>query len=91
MDGQGFAEYVAKSRWKFAKTMAHIPHEYTVREWAPWYAHEFDAAVEFIRREGYPAKFFRRTYIYYDLNEHQYWWACNKEGVPILINRAVRK
>lgn len=91
MDQEGFKEYIAGSRWKFAKTMAHIPHEYTVKEWAPWRAHLFDEAVDFIRREGYPQKFFRRTYIYYDVNEHQYWWACNKEGVPILINRAVRK
>lgn len=91
MDDAGFREYIAGSRWKFAKTMAHIPHEYTVKEWEPWREHLFDKAVAFIRDNGYQANFFRRVYTYYDVDDKQYWWANNKDGVPILINRAVRK
>jgi hypothetical protein len=91
MDDEGFRNYIKTHRWQFAKTMAHIPHEYTVAEWYPNERPLFDEAVAFIRDNGYKQRFFSRTYTYYDVDEHQYWWACNKDGLPILINRAVRK
>lgn len=91
MDDAGFKEYIAGSRWKFAKTMAHIPHEYTVKEWEPWREDLFEQAVMFIRENGYEQNFFRATYLYYDVDERQYWTMGAPLVETILINRAVRK
>lgn len=91
MDDAGFREYIAGSRWKFAKTMAHIPHEYTVRDWAPWREPLFEEAVMFIRANGYEQNFFRKTFLYYDVDDKQYWTMGAPLNETVLINRAVRK
>jgi hypothetical protein len=91
MDDAGFREYINGSRWKFAKTMASIPHEYTVKDWAPERLPLFNEAVMFIREHGYKGKFFSKTYLYYDVDEHQYWTMGNSLEITKLINRAVRK
>jgi hypothetical protein len=90
VNDEGFRNYIATHRWQFAKTMAQIPHEYTVADWDPDRA-PFEAAVEFIKANGYDQRFFNRVYTYYDVEEHQYWAMNGREGFPILINRAVKK
>jgi hypothetical protein len=91
MDEAGFRGFIEARRWKFAKTMAHIPHEYTVADWVPWGMDEFNDAVAFIMEHGYQQRFYSRVYTYFDVEEYQYWPMNGKEGYPILINRAVRK
>jgi hypothetical protein len=91
MDDAGFREFINGSRWKFAKTMASIPHEYTVKDWAPERLDLFYEAVTFIREHGYKGKFFSKTYMYYDVDERQYWTMGAPLLETVLINRAVRK
>ncbi len=85
--------------WTFAKTMAAIPHWYTLRKnWAV--DDDFVWVIEYIRRVGYEQYFGRKVYMYYALGEYEY-WDCGggvyepdaKTGYYLLsgINRAVRK
>lgn len=91
MDEAGFRAFIESRRWQFAKTMAHIPHEYTVSDWKPWAREEFEEAVMFIREHGYARRFFHKTYVYFDVGEHQYWSMGAPLEQTILINRAVRQ
>lgn len=81
--------------WKFAKTMAKMPHWYTLRRL--WVNDEyFIWAVEYIRRVGYEQRFGGRIFVYLDIAEYQY-WPCDGEtrgpldarGTVSLINRAL--
>jgi hypothetical protein len=73
--------------YKFAKTMASIPHSYTLKEsWADKAL--FDLIVQFIRDNGVKEKFFSKTYIYYYANGYKYWTMGNSIEVTKLINRA---
>ena len=54
--------------------------------------------VEYIRRVGYEARFGGRIFIYYDIEEYQYWPCDGDPRGPVdarttvsLINRAVKK
>lgn len=90
VNDEGFREFIGSRRWQFAKTMAEIPHEYTV---AAWYRDRvgFEAAVSFIRKHGYVQKFFRRDYIYYDVDGFQYWTMGDSVEDTAIINRALKK
>ena len=90
MDDEGFREFINARRWQFAKTMAAIPHEYTVAAWYPDRT-LFDEAVMFIREHGYEQRFYSKTYLYYDVDGLQYWTMGNPLEVTKLINRAVKK
>lgn len=85
-----FRAFVERSPWKFAKTMAHIPHEYTLRE-----KHDDDQqfvdAVQFIRDHGYQQNFYSKTFTYFDVGDKQYWTMGSPLDQTILINRAIRK
>jgi len=79
-------QFVAKAPWRFAKTMADTPHEYTVRGQTP--DEEFEAFVRYTREHGYKARFGRSTYMYLNLDGWKYWtmgWPVEK---TIVINRA---
>lgn len=79
--------YVAQNHWKFAKTLAHIPHEYTLKERSLDPA-AFERFVLFIRANGYPKRFGKKTFIYLNIGEHQYWTMGNPLHITKLINRA---
>jgi hypothetical protein len=91
VNDEGFRNYIATHRWQFAKTMAEIPHEYTVAAWYPNERALFEEAVQFIRDNGYGQKFFSKTYLYYDVDEHQYWTMGSPLPITKLINRAIKK
>lgn len=80
-------EFVAASRWRFAKSMPRIPHFYTLRKDAKS-DEEFVAFVLFIRSHGYDDSFFSRTFRYLDLDGWQYWTMGCVKDATILINRA---
>ena len=78
--------------WKAAtsKAYAKLPHEYSLRRL--WLNEEdFIWTVEYIRRVGYQERFIGRTWIYYDVGEHQYWDCGGAVADVGLINRAVRR
>ena len=82
--------YIAANEWTFAKTMARIPHEYNLKEKSTD-PEMFERFVMFIRRNGYEGRFFRRTYIYFDVGQYQYWTMGDPLHTTTLINRAIRK
>ena len=80
-------DFIAASRWTFAKTMADIPHEYTLRK-DSYRDRDFIRFVEFIRSHGYDADFGSRNYRYLDIDGRQYWSMGYMIDSTILINRA---
>jgi hypothetical protein len=79
-------EFIARAPWRFAKTMPHMPHEYTVRgETAD---EEFEWFVRFIRGHGYRAEFGGRCYTYLELDGWKYWTMGAPVGATTIINRA---
>jgi hypothetical protein len=66
-----FAAFVRAVPWRFAKTMAHAPHEYTLRKQARerGLESEFESAVRLIREEGYRQRYGSKVYTYYDVED----------------------
>jgi hypothetical protein len=86
--------FISGHPWKFAKTMAHIPHSYVVKQKCRDPI-EFERFVLHIRKHGYKGRFGKTTYIYFDWPVdgvvHQFWtMGCNMQITKIL-NRAVKK
>ena len=87
MNKEEVDKILEKHYYKFAKTMASIPHAYTLKE--NWEDQElFDYVVQFIRDNGVKEKFFRKSYIYYYANGYKYWTMGNTIEITRLINRA---
>jgi len=63
---------IRESEWKFAKTMAATPHEYTLRKKAPDEP-RWERFVLYIRQEGYRVKYGRTYYTYLDVDGWHYW------------------
>jgi hypothetical protein len=87
-----FAEWVKGRRWKFASTMAKIPHSYTLRYWGD--RDSFRSAVRFILDNGYDRRFYSKTFRSYNLGTDYFWTHYDDDGNTqtvngtILINRA---
>lgn len=82
-----FKDFIAKSKWIFAKTYAEkAPHEYTLRK--DHSKKEFEDAVVFIRENGQTELFWRKEFIYYYEGEYKYWTYGDPVSETILINRA---
>jgi hypothetical protein len=90
-DLQVFRAFVAKSRWRFARTyVKSYPHEYTLRGWGD--ADVFWQAILCIEHWGVSEPFLNteRKYLYID--ERKYWHMGNPSSDepderPGLINR----
>ncbi len=89
-------DFIARSPWKFAKSMPQTPHYYTLRKHSPD-EEMFVRFVLHIRKHGYKRKFGKTTYIYFDVDGWQYWTMgapvgevghYNPQTDTILINRA---
>ena len=74
------------SRFRFAKTMANIPHAYIIRHEVK--DERFDLVTAFILKNGYQKKFYSRTYTYFDYKGHQYWTAGDGVKPDWVLNRA---
>lgn len=81
-----FGKGIVNAQFKFAKTMPHNPHYYTVGN--TWKDRDhFDFCSAFINKYGYKELFGRTYYTMFNLNGYKY-WAMGYEGQkPILINR----
>ena len=78
-----FARFVHNARFRFAKTMAHIPHHYTVCTWNDDTA--FRKAAGFIADHGYKRMWGRREFTYLEHNGFKYWHmghVINREKLP---------
>jgi hypothetical protein len=87
-------DFIQSHHWRFARTMAHVPHSYVVKEKCRAPA-EFERFVMHIRRHGYRQKFGRAYYSYFDWPIdgviHQFWTMGAPLATTIIINRAVKK
>lgn len=79
--------FIAANTWKFAKTMARIPHAYCLKEKCTD-QEMFERFVMHIRKHGYIGHFFKKTFVYLDFEGHQYWTMGSPLHETILINRA---
>jgi hypothetical protein len=77
---------IAKSHWKFAKTMPHIPHYYTVRAKAAS-DDDFVRLVEFIRSHGYDERWGRYYHRYLDIDGWKYWTMGAQVESTAIVNR----
>lgn len=78
------------ARWRFAKSMPHNPHWYTLKEtWEN--PQQFEEAVQMIRDRGITEVYGNRPYTVLFINQFKYW----SMGAPVkettLINRCRRK
>jgi len=80
--------FITGNRWTFAKTMPQWPHEYVVRGETSTPEAEFVAFAEHIRVAGYPKRFGRATYVYFDVDGWAYWTMGNPIPETTIINRA---
>ena len=78
-------QFIASSKWTFAKTMPEWPHEYLVRDRVD--RDLFQALVRHIRQHGFEGRFYQRVLTYFAEDGFLYWTM----GAPIeettIINR----
>ncbi len=92
MDRRDVSRGLDGAKWVFAKTMANIPHEYTVRN--TWEDDGlFVDIVLYIREYGVREKFMGRYYTYLYLGGYKYWTMGNpvsrtNRRKTFIINRA---
>ena len=82
-------DFVDNAQWTFAKTMPEWPHEYIVRGQVD--ENLFMMLVQHIRFQGYEAKFYEKTFIYYDYGGMIYWTMGEPIGETTIINRCRKK
>jgi|ERR1035437_707300 hypothetical protein len=82
-------QFIATSKWTFAKTMPEWPHEYIVRERVD--ERFFEQMVRHIRLNGCEGAFYKEKYIYFE-NDGMLYWTM---GAPIdettIINRCKKE
>lgn len=88
-----FDEFISKELFVKAKTYEKIaPHEYIVCKQDDNNSErraEFEWIVLFIRRNGYPKKFWRKEYIYFDHKGYSYWTMGEHLETTWILNRAI--
>lgn len=72
--------------YRYAKTMPHCPHEYTLKK--DWDKSQFEEVVKFIRKNGKIEKYYKKDIIYLYVGDFKYWTMGNPIEQTILINRA---
>ena len=86
--------FIEGHEWRFARTVAHMPHSYVVKAKCRSTS-EFERFVMHIRRHGYKQRFGKSTYTYMDWPVdgvvHQFWTMGAPLDITIIINRAVKK
>jgi hypothetical protein len=88
MNREGFQAFIDAHEWTYAKTMPKWPHHYTTRDRCRS-VEEFEAAVLFIRAEGYNKMFYRSKRCYMNHTDGHFYWTMG-DLVPntLVINRA---
>lgn len=83
------AALLSAAPYRYATTMQHNPHHYTLRRY--WNDDDFEWAVKTIREHGYTRVFAGRPYTQYDINGYYYWTMGDPIPETILINRKPRE
>jgi hypothetical protein len=87
--------FIERSGWRFASSMPHFPHEYTVRDLRSAEAREstcvshdfFEWAVRRIREDGEAVNWGGREFIYLEVDDHKYWSMGGPSEITTIINR----
>ncbi len=79
--------FVTAVRWQFAKTMPHVPHEYTIARWKPEFRDELVWFATCILRYGRVESWGPYRHSYYYLRNHKYWTMDDPVESTDLINR----
>lgn len=87
-DEQRMRALVTQVRWQFARTMPHIPHEYSVLKWQPELRSEFIWFATCILQYGKIELWGPYRHSYYYLLGHKYWTMDDPLENTDLINRA---
>ena len=82
-------EFIASSKWIFAKTMPEWPHEYIVRERVD--ENLFVQLVRHIRANGYEGKFYRKSITYFGEGGMVYWTMGAPLEETTIINRCKKE
>ncbi len=89
-----FNEFISKETFINAKTYEKTaPHEYIVckiDDSDPQRRSEFEWLVLFIRRNGYPKKFWSKEYTYFDYEGYSYWTMGDPLETTWILNRAIK-
>lgn len=88
MDKATAEKLLRDAPYKFAKTMANIPHSYTLKENDYWDKKTFVEVVKYLNQNGVKEKFFTKYYTYYYANGYKYWTMYSNYDNEVLINRA---
>lgn len=78
-------QFIDSVQWTFVKTMPEWPHEYIVKDQVD--EDLFMLLVQHIRSQGYEAKFYDKTFTYYDHGGMVYWTMGEPIGETTIINR----
>lgn len=78
-------EFVATSKWTFAKTMPEWPHEYLVRDRVDRVL--LEALARHIRQHGMEQRFYQRILNYFDEDGLLYWTMGEPIEETTIINR----
>ena len=82
---ENLREFVASSKWTFAKTMPEWPHEYLVRDRVDRVL--FEALARHIRQYGVKGRFYQRVLTYFAENGLLYWTMGEPIEETTIINR----
>jgi len=81
------SEKLESAKFRFAKTMPTIPHEYSLKK--SWESErDFEFIVSYIRENGVAEMFGRKQFIYLYIGDYKYWTMGSPIERTILINRA---
>ena len=86
---EALREFIASSKWTFAKTMPEWPHEYIVRERVDRVL--FEALVRHIRQHGFEGRFYQRVLTYFAEDGLLYWTMGEPIEATTIINRCKEK
>jgi hypothetical protein len=82
---ENLREFVASSKWTFAKTIPEWPHEYLVRDRVDSVL--FESLVLHVRQHGLEGRFYQRVLTYFAEDGLLYWTMGEPIKETTIINR----
>ncbi len=83
-----FKEFISKQEWTFSKTYAKTaPHEYIIRGKIDGTDQDFNNAILFTRKKGFPMRFYKKTYTYLFFEGMFYWTDSRDVNTENVLNR----
>lgn len=83
-----FRGFIERQSWIDAKTYKTAPHRYIVKtKLSEKDKKIFELFALFIRKYGYEAKFWSKSFIYYEIDGYKYWTYGDPIEDTIILNR----